>query len=83
MARRRKSGLDQALDLAAKLPWKVSVALAPASYVLLHIFAERKPPTATSLDQMDNVVAGSMIATFISSHPFSPALFSGAAEPTP
>lgn len=64
MARRRKSGLDQALDLAAKLPWKVSVALAPVFYVLLHIFAGRKPPTATSLDQMGNVVAGSMIATF-------------------
>lgn len=64
MAQRRKSNLDQAFDLAAKLPWKVSVALAPVSYVLLHIFAERKPPTATSLDQMGNVVAGSMIATF-------------------
>lgn len=64
MARRRKSGLDQALELAAKLPWKVSVALAPVSYVVLHSFAGLKPPTATSLDQMGSVVAGSMVSTF-------------------
>lgn len=32
MARRRKSGLDQAIEVTAKLPWKLSVLLAPISY---------------------------------------------------
>lgn len=64
MARRQKKGLDQVIEVAVKLPWKLSVALAPISYLLLHIFAGLKPPAATSLDQMGDVVASSMISTF-------------------
>jgi restriction system protein len=63
MARRRKSGIDLAFQPAAKLPWKVSVVLAPVSYGVLHIFATLKPPAASSLDQMDKVVIGSVIST--------------------
>lgn len=66
MARRRKSGLDQAIEVAAMLPWKVSAALAPIAYLVLHVFAGRKPPVATSLDQMGGVVASSMLSTFCS-----------------
>lgn len=66
MARRRQSGLDQAIEVAAMLPWKVSVALAPTAYLVLHLFAARKPPVATSLDQMGDVVASSMISTLCS-----------------
>lgn len=60
MPRRRKTSL---LDLAAKLPWKLSLTLAPISYLVLHTFAQRKPPTATRLDQMGEVVGGSMLST--------------------
>ena len=42
MAKRRKSGLDQALEVAAKLPWKVSLDLAPISSVgLFHLRLDR------------------------------------------
>ena len=33
---RRQGGLSDLLNVAARLPWKVSVALAPVSFVVLH-----------------------------------------------
>lgn len=39
---RRKDGLTELLDLASKLPWKVSAGLAPVSFVVLPVcFARR------------------------------------------
>ena len=61
MARKRKSsGLEDARDLVAMLPWWGGVGLAFVSYVFLHRMAQ--PPTLTGLSsgQMSAVVVGSV-----------------------
>lgn len=64
----RKGGLSEFLDVAAKLPWKVSVALAPISYLVLHIIAAAsvQSSTVTDLRQMGTVVLRGYIHTFSS-----------------
>jgi hypothetical protein len=55
---RRKGGLTELLDLASRLPWKVSAGLAPVSFVVLHLianaFAHAAP--AGNLSDMGSVV---------------------------
>jgi restriction system protein len=36
---RRKGGLTESLEVASRLPWKVSLALAPATFVVFHLIA--------------------------------------------
>ncbi len=45
MARKKSSVLDDLVDIAAQLPWKVGVGLAVIAYFILHYFATRAPLT--------------------------------------
>jgi restriction system protein len=58
MPRRRTSAFDDLLSFASKLPWKVSVGLAFASYVALHLVAlgSAQSPAATNPADLGNVV---------------------------
>jgi Topoisomerase DNA binding C4 zinc finger len=62
---RRKGGFTDLLDLASRLPWKVSAGLAPVSFVVLHLianaFAHAAP--AGNLSDMGSVVIASKNAT--------------------
>ena len=63
---RRKGGLTELLDLASKLPWKVSAGLAPVSFIVLHLianaFAHAAP--AGNLGDMGSVVIRGYIHAF-------------------
>ncbi len=63
---RRKSGFDDFLTIAAKLPWQAGVALAVVSFLGLHFAAGvyATPAKATSLADMGSVVIRSGIHTF-------------------
>ena len=63
---RRKGGLTDLLDLASRLPWKVSAGLAPLSFVILHLIANafaHAAPTA-NLGDMGPVVIRSYVYVF-------------------
>lgn len=55
---RRKGGLTDLLELASKLPWKVSVGLAPVSFVILRLIAKAfaHPAPVGNLSDMGSVV---------------------------
>jgi restriction system protein len=59
MARsRRPSAFTDLLDIASKLPWKVSLALAAISLLGLHLLAAAfaAPPAITNVAQLGGVV---------------------------
>lgn len=66
MSRRRASAFDDLLTIASKLPWKVSVGLAFASYLMLHFVAvgSSQPPVATNPADLGNVVIRGYIHIF-------------------
>ena len=63
---RRQGGLSDLLNVAARLPWKVSVALAPVSFVVLHVIAAMSVQTGSiaDLSQMGPVVVRGYVHTF-------------------
>lgn len=72
MARKKSSVLDDLVDIAAQLPWKVGVGLAVIAYFILHYFATRAPLTMNpvELKALGNTVGdsvthgvGTMLAT--------------------
>jgi restriction system protein len=75
---RRKSGLTELLEIAAALPWKVSAALVPASFICFHViavaFEHVAPPTDVA--GMGPVVIRAGIHTFASLFQFiAPCVF--------
>jgi len=62
---RRKSGFDDFLTIAAKLPWQAGVVLAVVSFLGLHFAAGdfATPSKATSVADMGSVVIRSGIHT--------------------
>ena len=66
MARRRPSAFEDLLTLASKLPWKISLALAVASFIALHLVAgafSQQIPAASTAD-LGGVVIRQYIRTF-------------------
>lgn len=66
MSRRRTSAFEDLLDIAASLPWPVSLALAAVSYLLLHHFAGLPPVTAKAINQIGDVVQQTLLITMAS-----------------
>jgi restriction system protein len=66
MPRRRASAFDDLLTIASKLPWKVGLGLAFASYFVLHFVAvgSAQPPAATNPADLGNVVIRGFIHIF-------------------
>ncbi len=58
MARSRQSAFDDLLEIASKLPWKVSLGLAAFSLLALHVLAAAfaAPPAVTTVADMGGVV---------------------------
>lgn len=50
MARKRQSPIEDIMDIAAHLPWKVGVGLAVVVYLVLHYFATRAPMSMNPAD---------------------------------
>jgi len=65
MGGRRKSdgALDDLFAIAAKLPWQASVALAVASFLVLHFVAAQSPGVARSTADMGAAVAKTIFLT--------------------
>ncbi|WP_219213642.1 restriction endonuclease [Variovorax boronicumulans] len=55
MARRRKTGADDLMDLVALLPWWAGLGLAVLSYLVLHALATAPVPLAQSAQDMGQV----------------------------
>lgn len=65
MARSRNSGLlEDIMELTAKAPWWVAVALAVATYFGLHFVATRPPTTVTGIQDMGSAMTGTVIRAF-------------------
>jgi len=64
MARRRRtSEIEDLLDLAASLPWWLGLAIAAASYVLLHPLADIPIPQATKPGDLAGPLTAQIIRT--------------------
>jgi restriction system protein len=79
---RRKGGLTERLEAASRLPWKVSLGLAPVAFIVFHLIAaasiQNRP--ATHLGDMGSVVLRAYIHTFAAMLQFiGPAMFLAAA----
>lgn len=61
--RERKGVADDLLEIAARLPWWVSVAIAVVSYVALHAIAGRELATATSPQDLGRVASQAFFRT--------------------
>jgi hypothetical protein len=63
---RRKGELTLLMEVASKWPWKVSVALAPISYLVCHLIAAAVNPPAsiTGPGDMGSIVIRGYIHTF-------------------
>jgi restriction system protein len=63
---RRKSGFSDLLELAVRLPWKVSAALVPATFLTFLVIelASGQSEAVTDLKQMSSVVIRGLIHTF-------------------
>uniref|UniRef100_E6PN09 Restriction endonuclease type IV Mrr domain-containing protein n=1 Tax=mine drainage metagenome TaxID=410659 RepID=E6PN09_9ZZZZ len=66
MSRRRTSAFEDLLDIAASLPWPVSLALAAVSYLLLHHLAGLPSVTAKAVNQIGDVVQHTLLTTMAS-----------------
>ena len=50
---KRKSDVEDMIELAAKMPWWINIILAVGSYLILHHYATRpNPPTPTEMNQL-------------------------------
>ncbi len=63
---RHKGGLTELLEIAAALPWKVSAALVPASFIVFHVIAVASDHVAapTNLAGLGPVVIRTYVHTF-------------------
>ena len=63
---RRKGGLTELLEIAGALPWKVSAALVPISFIVFHVIAIASNNVAapTDLAGMGPAVIRTYIHTF-------------------
>lgn len=61
MAKSRKSGADILLDITARLPWWLGVALALSSYLLLHALAAEPPAAPTPSGQRAGFAVAGMV----------------------
>jgi restriction system protein len=82
MARSRQSAFDDLLQIATKLPWKVSLGLAALSLLALHLLAAAfaATPTVTTVADMGSVVVhqGIHIGAFFLQFVVPPAFLIGA-----
>jgi restriction system protein len=63
MARRRQSPFEDLIDIAGKLPWKISCVLAVVSYLILHGVAGFKPDNPDGFGQMGSFVVKQLFIT--------------------
>jgi restriction system protein len=63
MGRRRKSGFEDLIELAAKLPWWAGVGLAAVSYLALHSIAGPQGVAPRTVQDFGGVVGGQLIRT--------------------
>jgi restriction system protein len=63
MARRRNSAFEDLIEIAASLPWWLSLSLAAVSYVVMHYYAGVPVPVITDTKQLGSMVTGQMIKT--------------------
>jgi len=56
MGRRRKSGIEDFLNLVAKAPWPVGIVLALVSFIVLNQIAQGEPVLATATAEMSRAV---------------------------
>jgi restriction system protein len=63
MARRKNSVFEDLIEIAAALPWWLSLSLAAVSYVVLHHYAGVPVPVITDTKQIGSMVTGQMIKT--------------------
>lgn len=81
MGRRKRSGvLDDLFVIAAKLPWKASLGLAVASFLILHAISAPEPAAATSTSEIGVFAAKTMFHTLAAIGQFVlPLVFAGGA----
>lgn len=81
MGRKKKDGaLDDLFVIAAKLPWKASLALAVGSFIGLHTIASQSPAAATSTSEIGSLAARTMFQTLAAIGQFVlPTIFVGGA----
>jgi restriction system protein len=66
MARRRKSSaFEDLIEIAAALPWWLSLSLAAVSYGVLHHYAGIPLPAVTDPKQFGSMITSQMIKTFV------------------
>lgn len=63
MSRKRQSPFEDVIDIASKLPWKVSCTLAVVSYLILHGVAGIKPSNPAGMGHMGDFVVKQMVVT--------------------
>lgn len=63
MSRRRRSGFEDAIDLASRLPWWLGIILAVLSYLLLHPFAEAPSAPPTDMHALGGAMTGQIYRT--------------------
>lgn len=61
MGRRLQSGLDDFIEIAARLPWWASVGLAVVSYLALHGIAGTEGPSPSGLQDLGGAVGAQLI----------------------
>lgn len=65
MARRKKtSSIEDLLDIASSINWKISLAIAIISYFFFHYFAIQALPVATDLHSVTNSLPKQLFITF-------------------
>jgi restriction system protein len=65
MARRKKtSPIEDLLDIASSIPWKISLIIAVISYFFFHYFAIQALPVATDLHSVANSFGKQLFITF-------------------
>lgn len=65
MARRKKtSPIEDLLDIASSIPWKISLIIAVISYFFFHYFAIQALPVATDLHSATNSLPKQVFITF-------------------
>lgn len=65
MARRKKtSPIEDLLDIASSINWKISLAIAVISYFFFHYFAVQVPPVAIDLHSATNSLPKQLFITF-------------------
>lgn len=64
---RRRAGLfENLMEIAVRLPWAVSVALAGALYILLHVFASAAPAHPTNASELGVFASRQLLSTIAS-----------------